>query len=295
MTKYSLNISGKIDSFTIGLYEIIQNIANDKSIPFFVAGATAREIILYHGYNIKTGTATKDIDFGIKVSSWDQFNHLRQGLLDTGDFIVKNKVKHKLYYKKKIPLDLVPFGKISSKSKFITWPPEKITEMNVLGFEEAYADALWVRLREKPALDIPFASLAGLALMKIISWNDGYTGNTSDIEKRRKNDSRDLAFFMDTYIDADNQERFYSDTSLQEGVDYDYVNGSACLLGRDIAGIANKQSLQTVFKILDRECDNARSSTLAEDMMRHKGETRDYDTILSNMKSLKKGIKEGKK
>lgn len=294
MTKYSLNISGKIDPFTISLYEIIHNVANDKSTPFFVAGATAREMILYHGYNIKTGTATKDIDFGIKVSTWGQFDHLRQGLLDTGDFIVKNKVKHKLYYKKKIPIDLVPFGKIASKSKFITWPPEKTTDMNVLGFEEAYTDALWVRLREKPALDIPFTSLAGLTLMKIISWNDGYTGNTGDIEKRRKNDSRDLAFFMETYIDAGNKERFYSDTSLQEGVDYDYVKGSARLLGRDIAAIANKQSLQTIFKILDRECDSARSSTLAEDMIRHKGATDDYDTVLSKLSSLKQGLKEGK-
>jgi len=291
MTKYSINISGKIDKPTLSLYEIINHVAMENDIPFFVAGATAREIIFYHHYNIQTGTATKDIDFGIKVSNWDQFNQLKKGLLDTGEFVEKQK--HKLEHKNGIPLDLVPFGGIASKSASITWPPDNDIEMNILGFGEAYEHALWVRLRDKPVLDIPFASIAGLALMKIISWDDGYTHNTSDIKKRRKNDSRDLAFFMKNYIDAGNQERFYSDASLQEGVDYDYINGSARFLGRDIANIANKQSLQTVFKILDRECDGARSSTLAEDIMRQKDETRDYDTILSNINSLKQGIKEG--
>jgi len=294
MTKYSLNISRKIDSFTVNLYESIHNVAKDKGIPFFVAGATAREMILLHSYNINTGTATKDIDFGIKVSNWSEFDQLKQGLLDTGVFTEDEKIKHRLYYKKALPLDLVPFGRIASKSNIIAWPPNDDVKMNILGFEEAHEHALWVQLRDDPVLNIPFASIAGLALMKIISWNDGYTGNTNDIEKRRKNDSHDLAFFMTTYIDAGNKERFYDDTSLQEGVDYDYINGSARLLGRDIADISKSLSLTTIFDILDRECDGTLSSALVEDIIRHKGESRNYDTIFSTLLSLKQGLNEKK-
>jgi len=68
-----LDLSGKIDIFTVGLFDSISNVAVSIDVAFFVVGATVRDMILTHGYDIQTIRATNDIDFGIQVSDWDQY------------------------------------------------------------------------------------------------------------------------------------------------------------------------------------------------------------------------------
>jgi hypothetical protein len=43
MTQQLLDLSGKIDEFTVELFQAIQNVAGSIGTPFFVVGATARE------------------------------------------------------------------------------------------------------------------------------------------------------------------------------------------------------------------------------------------------------------
>ena len=74
-----LDLSGKIDIFTVELFETISNVAVSINVPFFVVGATARDMILTHGYDIQTIRATNDIDFGVQVSDWDQYRKLTEG------------------------------------------------------------------------------------------------------------------------------------------------------------------------------------------------------------------------
>jgi len=40
---------------------------------FFLAGATARDLMLVNVYGLRPGRATRDIDFGIAIESWDEF------------------------------------------------------------------------------------------------------------------------------------------------------------------------------------------------------------------------------
>ena len=64
MKEKLIDLSEKIDGFTIELFERISEVAESLKVPFFVVGAMARDIILTHGYGIETGRATQDIDFG---------------------------------------------------------------------------------------------------------------------------------------------------------------------------------------------------------------------------------------
>jgi predicted nucleotidyltransferase len=50
MTRKLLDLSEKVDKFTVELFEIIANVAGSMNAPFFVVGATARDIILEYGY-----------------------------------------------------------------------------------------------------------------------------------------------------------------------------------------------------------------------------------------------------
>ena len=64
MKESLLDLSGKIDRFTVGLLNTIADVAESLNIQFFVIGAKARDIILSEGYGIQTGRATQDIDLG---------------------------------------------------------------------------------------------------------------------------------------------------------------------------------------------------------------------------------------
>ena len=51
---------------------------------YFLVGATAREIILENVFGRPPGRSTRDLDFGIALSDWVQFEALRAALLKTG-------------------------------------------------------------------------------------------------------------------------------------------------------------------------------------------------------------------
>jgi len=58
-----LDLSGKIDEYTLALYyEHIIAAASALKIQFFVIGATARDLILDRNYNIRPFRATEDVD-----------------------------------------------------------------------------------------------------------------------------------------------------------------------------------------------------------------------------------------
>ncbi len=163
-----LNISGKLDPFTVAIYEQIATVAESQKIQFFIIGATARDLILRHGYGIEARRATKDIDLAVYVASWDEFQELKNNLIETGKF-AETKMTQRLQYKKAIPVDIVPFGAITEADGTIGWPPDHDIRMNILGFEDAYSDAMPVRLRANPELDVLVASPTSLAALKLMA------------------------------------------------------------------------------------------------------------------------------
>ena len=54
--------------------------------------------------------------------------------------------------------------------------------MNVAGFDEAYQSSVSAKISENPDLTINVSSLPGLAIMKIIAWNEKYPDRPKDAE-----------------------------------------------------------------------------------------------------------------
>ena len=69
MSKNLLDLSGKINPVLVELFQVIENVTTARHICYFVVGATARDIILHHGYDIPIKRATVDTDLGVEVSS----------------------------------------------------------------------------------------------------------------------------------------------------------------------------------------------------------------------------------
>ncbi len=285
MTKKSFDISGKIDKYRLGIISFIKETCDSLGIPFFIIGATARDIILEYIYGNKVYRATNDIDFGIRIDNWDTFEYLTSSILRNRKFSMDNNIEHRLLYEKVYPIDIVPFGKVASKEERFNWPKNK-KEFTVLGFEEAYANSEMVKLRNKPELVVNIASPESLTLLKIISWAERHP--------ERSRDATDIAFIIEAYIEAGNTERLYEEESDLVDDNFDFTLTGARLLGRDISKVFEKKTLDYVIKILDKETGNQNRYRMVEDMMTNKiiKDDKDFEGYLNIIEALKKGIKE---
>src|SRR4051794_22825548 len=172
---YQHSISKPLEPLVISALRSLDQVARTANSDFFVVGATARDLILVNVHGLRPARATRDIDFGIAVESWQQFEVLKRRLIATGEFVANPKAQQRLTYTDQItgswlPIDLIPFRGVTSPTGTIMWPPNGDIVMNVAGFEEALDSSVSIKL--EPTLSVRVASVPGLALLKLIAWSD---------------------------------------------------------------------------------------------------------------------------
>lgn len=242
-----MDISSKFDNpIFVDLLRTVDSVAASLGIPFFVVGATARDIVMWYGHGVRPSRATRDIDLGFSVSNWEQFEELKKALISTGDFEQITQ-KTRMVFKKSTKVDLLPFGEIVDANVKIAWPPDGDTELNLLGFDEAFDTAITVRVSDDPSLEVKIASAAGLVLLKIFAWDDRKPGNK---------DAIDLGILIRSYMQIGNGGRIYDEhDDLLKAEPFDYEVAGSHLLGRDLAAICQEETRKKIVQILDRELD----------------------------------------
>lgn len=283
MIKKLYDISGKIDNYRLEIISFINEVSISLDIPFFIVGATARDIILEYIFDIKIYRATNDIDFAIRVENWDKFNLLTSTLLSNKKFSNDERIEHRLLYDKIYPIDVIPFGKIASINGTFRWPKDK-KEFTVLGFDEAFKNSYEVKIRNNPELIVRFATAESLCVLKLISWSERYPD--------RSRDAIDLVSLIESYFDAGNFDRLYDEEFDLIDENFDYIFTGARLLGRDIAKNFQKGTLKYLMKILNEEIADNDRYRLVEDMMKSKAisEGKDFDYFLKLLQNIKLGL-----
>lgn len=257
MTNISIDISNKLDQLTIELYRAVDHAARAVECEYLVVGASARDLLLHHGYGMNIERATNDVDLGVQVRNWLQFNALCDELYGLG--FQKTARIHRLQSPQGLPLDVVPFGGISDSDDQIAWPPDQEIIMNVLGFQDALQNAVVVRIAIEPELTIPIASTAGLALLKVIAWTD----RPSDL---RRKDAQDLYQLARSYwrISA---EEVYEDVELLERFELNADRVGAYLLGRHCRQIAVAETRIYLDRFLHGEIRQTDFETLIHESL----------------------------
>ncbi len=279
MKNILIDISGKLDSSYIATIKEIKKVADSLKIFFFIIGALARDIIMEYFYEIKAPRMTMDIDLGIKVSSWKQFDKLINTLEKSGEF-KKLKEKRRVLYND-ILIDIVPFGDISDKNERISWPPENEVVMSVMGFNEVYNYSTLVRLQNNPTLEVKIPTLPGLAILKLFAWKDNFPNRSKDAE--------DLLFIMKNYENAGIFDKLYkSELQLLESEDFDNQVAGIVLLGKEMSKICTNQTIEYLRKIIDEETSKNSDFNLIRDMLLPRRD--DFNRILYLLKKLKEGI-----
>src|SRR3989344_1943591 len=97
MTVTSLDFSKKTELRWLG--ELAQQVhLAAGALPFFITGATARDLILQYGFGIDTGRETRDVDFAIQVETWEAFEQVRSHLIEMGKFTGIPQVAQRLRF-----------------------------------------------------------------------------------------------------------------------------------------------------------------------------------------------------
>jgi len=232
----------------------VDSTAAALGVTYCIIGAFARDVILGLCFGIDTGEATRDIDFGLMIDDWAQFDELRARLIAHKEFAEHSGVPHRLTFRGVRQLDIVPFGRIEQKPGEIAWPPEFTTVMSTVGLRQAHARVLSVTIAEEKS--VPFVSPAALALLKLIAWRE----RGSAINRR---DARDLGLLLKTYLRAGNEERLYGEhAALLDEADFDLDAAGARILGRDLANIAGHETRVRLEQILEQGMDRERGEPL---------------------------------
>ncbi|MFN4118615.1 nucleotidyl transferase AbiEii/AbiGii toxin family protein [Acidovorax sp.] len=235
-----------VDPLLLAILQRASEAAHSLGIDFFVGGALARDLVLWHVHGQRTGRATRDVDLGLHVNNWTAFSALKARLVEEGAFELQPGVAHRLLYRPSgtvhgIPLDLLPFGAVQTHEATITWPPEHAVVMNVAGFVEAHHTAMSIDLNR--SLKVRVASLPSLAILKLIAWRDRHLETSKD--------ATDFLLIALRYAEAGNLDRLYdTETVLLQNCDFDPDLAGAMLLGKDAAASMQEPTAHAVESIL---------------------------------------------
>jgi predicted nucleotidyltransferase len=203
-------------------------------VEYLVVGATARDLVMHYGYGARIQRATRDIDFAIQIANWVEFEEIKNRLTEHG--FKSGQSLQRMVSPTGMPVDLVPFGTIADMNLNIQWPPSGEVEMDVTGFVDAHNAAVQMIIQNDPLIQVPVASPQGLALLKLVAWDD----RTSEL---RTKDAKDMAYLLETYQTVEQSlDRIYEIDGLMERYGWEINLGSAHLLGIDTAEIAGLQT-----------------------------------------------------
>lgn len=243
-----------VGELTVEVVRAVRKATDALSVELLLVGAQAKAILLENIHGLNPGRATGDIDFAFAVESWDQFNQIKQSLIDTGKFKELPKVKQRLVYQSSLiehgfVVDIIPFGKVQDNNNMIAWPPELDVVMSVSGYQEALEPALLVELDDN--LTIKVVSLAGLAILKIFAWSERGTVTENK-------DALDLLTLLRTYHEAGNADRIYEvpEPEVLESMNYNPELMGAWLLGYDAAAIVDKSTIETIAVLIEGKKEN---------------------------------------
>jgi predicted nucleotidyltransferase len=281
MNRMLYDLSGMIESLLISALLEIKKISDGLKIDFFVIGATARDIIMQLLYKVKAPRMTKDVDIAVCVANWEEYEALTDALLATGEFLKDTLIQR--YNFKGTLIDIIPFGDISGRDNTISWPPDHETIMCTVGFMDVYKNSITYRLNSEPVLDIKLATIPGLAIMKLLAWNEVYP--------TRQKDAADLLFIMHNYQYAGIEDRLYeNEISLLLEEEFDNERAGIRLLGRDMARISNSDTAKALMDIMVSETGEDSRSKLASQMANNNDS---FDVIMLLLEKLKQGFGEG--
>lgn len=240
------------------LLEAVANAAATMRLPWLLAGAGGRILLLERLRGLPPGRATEDLDFGVMVRSWEEYKALRDHICRDGNFREDPKEAQRLLCGDSSMLDLIPFGPIGVPDDAVRWPSEEGVVMNVLGFQEACDTALSITVNGR--LSVPVATAQAMLLLKLIAWEDRH----DRLPGKDASDIAQILYHGEKIIDEDAFYGAYSQAT--EAVGWDLELASARIIGLKMAAITLGRPRAHLLAVLDRELAKGEESILVREV-----------------------------
>ncbi len=266
-----------VDATTRALLETVAKAAGELNLDWMVTGAAGRVMLLEGIYGLPHGRATQDVDLGVMVASWEQYQALVAHLLKDTRFQSDPKQRQRLLYGNYGMLDLVPFGGIESGDRVIHWPPDNDFAMSVIGFQEAFGETIDVVL---DGLTVPVVSPVGLMLLKLVAWKERHYAQP-------RKDAADLAYILRHFSTILTEKDLFGEHfAVMEATEFDIDLATSQVLGQKIASLAVKDTRDYVLSLLDSELQQETDSRLVQEVAEYlggAGTERAYELLRSLM------------
>ena len=252
MSSYSLS-NNKLPPHLLQIIHSMKEILGEQAYDFLLIGASARDLIMDTIYDLGISRSTEDVDFALYVPEWSSYEKVLQKLIGSGLF-QPTKATHKLLFKNRYEVDIVPFGDIQNEEGQYTWPPDHIKAMNVAGFREVSAGGIKIQTDET---EFRVASIPGICIMKILAWQDRGRWDNRD--------GKDLGFILANYIEMKYEDLYSLHEDLIQEDDFDRIVTTARIIGRDIFDLlkTNPLALAQIKDILRNETEDEDYSRMA--------------------------------
>lgn len=282
MTNTSPRPSRPIDPAIVAVLRAVHAAAHAQRLDFFIAGALARDIWLDYIYQVPVARLTRDIDVGIQVSSWSEFEGLRERLISDAAFTPDAHRLHRLFMPSSgVPLDIVPFGGVEDSERRIAWPPEGETVMSLWGFAEAFRAAPLLELA--PQLFVRVTSLAGLAALKLFSW--------SERGRETNRDAVDFWLILRNYGEPCHRQRLLlEEDEMLTAEDHDVSRAGARLLGADMGRVLGGQGAALLSGLIAAELNDKQSQRLLNVVLKQAAADDDYTRFREQLLAVVRGL-----
>jgi len=221
----SASKTNSLDSDEDKLNEVInffKEISEKLGIEFYLIGAKARDMWLLDVKHLDSARATEDIDFAVKIDTYDQYEEIRNMLLRLK--FVQTELPYRFRFSG-IIVDLIPFGSIA-RNDMISLNNGKF-QMSVKGMN------ISVQNSKDLSPHLHLITLPALCVLKLISY--------SEKKAERGKDFTDFIYILESYffILGDKIYREYIDILAE--VHNDKLTG-AKILGMEIRNIISKDT-----------------------------------------------------
>lgn len=249
-------------------------------VDYYMVGAFARDLWFKKG-TARPARATKDIDLAVLIKDEAQFDNIKRFLQEHKGFSVSKNEGFKVIAPDGTDVDLIPFGEIESGKGMVALKAKD--RLKVDGFQAVHEIAVEEVENEEGVFRV--ASLAGIVILKLISWNDR--------PDKRGHDIKDISQIIEQFFYINDERIWKEHSDLFEGeLGIELVG--ARVLGRDMGRIlARDEALsERIHRLIDSSAPKEDGEPILEEMSRFRDKSIEESRRL--LKEIVVGIREGK-
>lgn len=265
------------------LFEILEEQFQTLSIDFYLIGAVARDIWLTALHGIPPGRVTRDLDLAILLADEEQYQLLRQRLLDTGRFSASRGNAYTLQFDDGRAVDLLPFGAIGMEGA-VKVSGFGLTDIRIDGFEEVYETGTAIVTVDGKGYRV--CKLEGIVVLKLIAYDDR--------PELRHKDILDISFILRHYFDIAETEIYerHNDSDVFKENGFDMVKAATRVMGRQMQAIINRSITlrKRIETIIDGQLALGEESVVAEWLIRDTRWSLSY--ALEVLEELRAGLRD---